>query len=139
MTIGSTRSNTTPSTRARRHLVLSDQDRQEMTRMISAIKGAQEGDAPDTLVDDILIELASMPGADKPELLRPLLKILPAAIVASLPEILRAEGATAKTSVLSYVGKDVMFRMATAAAFGSAILDLTDLGCDVARQLRHRK
>jgi len=106
--------------------------------MILAIRGAQEGDAPDTLVDAILIELANMPGADKPELLRPLLKTLPPTIVASLPEILCSEGATAKTSVLSYVGKDVMFRMATAAAYGSAILALTDLGCDVARQFRPR-
>jgi hypothetical protein len=118
------------------HIVLSEEDRQNVERMIGALKASLGGESSDALVRDVVEKLASTPGADSAESLRPLVKCFPAAVAARLPEILEADGALAKTAVLSYVGKDVMFRMETAIAYGKAFLALTDLDCDSARQLR---
>lgn len=124
-----------PSTMTQ-HIILSTEDRSNVERMIAALKDSMDTEAPDTLVEEVLAELVRMPGADTAEALRPLVKCLPTAVVATLPEILKFEGVPGSTAMLSYVGKDLMFRMEMAVAHGLAFLALTDLACDTARQLR---
>jgi hypothetical protein len=116
------------------HIGVSDEDRLIVARVIDALKCGLDGEPSDLLVDEVVTKLTRMPGSDSAEALRPLVKCLPANVATMLPKILEAQRAPAKTAVLSYVGKDVMYRMETAIVYGSAFLALTDLECDAARQ-----
>jgi hypothetical protein len=118
------------------HLVLSEDNRRVMSEMLDTLRRSLETTSPDNKVEDVLTRLVQMPGADSRDALRPLVKCLPWSIASRLPEILTAEGAAPKTAVLSYIGKDIMFRLDAAISYGSAFLALTDLECDSARQLR---
>jgi hypothetical protein len=127
---------TTTVTTTAMHIVLTEEDRARVTEMLEALKGSLLGTTPETEVDAVIEKLTSTPGAASADALRPLIKCLPPAVAARLPEILEAEGAVAEMAILSHLGKDVMFRTETAIAYGSAFLALTDLECDSARQLR---
>ena len=118
------------------HIILSTEDRLNVERMITALKKSTDTDPPETLVQEVLTKLTQMPGADTADALRPLIKGLPTAVVATLPEILKLEGVPASTAMLSYISKDLMFRIEMAVAHGVAFLALTDLSCDIARQLQ---
>jgi hypothetical protein len=131
-----TKTTTTTTTSPTTHIILTEDDRSNVTRMIETLQRSMDTETSDTLVQDVVTKLTSTPDSDTAEALRPLLKCLPPAIVARLPDLLQAEGAPAKTVVLSYMGKDILFRMETAIAYGTAFLALTDLECDTVRQLR---
>jgi hypothetical protein len=129
-----TRATTTPSPAT--HIILSEDDRTNVARMIETLKACMDAETSETLVQDVITQLTNMPGSDSAETLRPLVKCLPPAVAARLPDILRLEGASAKTVVLSSVGREVLFRVETAITFGTMFLALTDLESDAARQMR---